>query len=104
MRQNAAAIAWQVPGERQEILTKVTALPGQQRNWMLNTLANQTPPDDPAALVSVLSQFTSFSYQEHAARKWLGKQDDEGKQKLIRALDAMKDNPSVRKLRAKLAE
>jgi len=104
-RQNAAAIAWKkAPAERQEILAKVTALPGQQRNWILRTLASATPPDDPAALAGVLSQFTSFAYQSQAAARWLKNQDEGGKQKLIAELDAMKDNSSVRKLRAKLAE
>jgi hypothetical protein len=104
IRQDAAAIAWKVPGERQEILAKVTALPGQQRNWTLNALASATPPDDPATLVGVLSQFTSFEHQSRAALRWLEKQGDEGKQTLIRELDSMKDNPSLRKLRVGLAE
>jgi len=103
--ENAAVRVWTAtPADRKELLAKIDALPGPQRNRVIGTLTFVIPSDDPAGMASVISQLSSFNYQWDHTERWLKKQGDEGKQKLIRELDAMPDNTSVRKLREKLAE
>lgn len=90
--------------ERAEVITQLTHLPDNSRNRILDLLINEIGAGDLSLSAHYLSSFTSYVYQESAAKYLLERKDEETKARLIKELDALPDQTSVRKLRAFLAE